>query len=119
MTKEVVTVSFSPPLKLWSGPILDHLSKPLLSNDSTTPCNVVFVCTYGEEVPWNGLPYLASMSSLFQPRTAEEQYFTVHLPDYEAGTVRKLLLLISKGVAILRANEVPVLNKLAKDLSVS
>ena len=112
------SISFSNPLNLWTRPILDQLAKPLLSQDHQIPCNIVFVCAYAEQVTWNGLPYLASMSPLFQARSNEEQRFTVHLPDYGAGTVRKLLLLICMGASIVKANEVEVLAGLARDLGV-
>ena len=54
-----------------------------------------------------------------KPRSGEEQDFTVIIPDYGAPMVRKLLILISTGVTVVRRHEVGELTRLAKDLGVS
>ena len=114
-----ISVSFSTPLKLWSRPLKSHISSSLLSSSEESFTNIVFICADNEKITWNALAYLATLSKLFQARSSEEQHFTVHLPDYGAGLVRKLLLLLSTGVSFVRANEVDTLARLAKDLGVS
>ena len=77
------------------------------------------MCQHGVKIPWNGLAYLGSLSTMFKPRSGEEQDFTVIIPDYGAPMVRKLLILISTGVTVVRRHEVGELTRLAKDLGVS
>ena len=103
----------------WSKEFQAHLAAPLLAAKENQPGNVIFVCRYDERVTWNGLPYLASLSKLFRPRSGEEQKFTVMVPDYSAGLVRKLLLLISLGASVVRQYELEELTQLAKGLGVS
>ena len=81
--------------------------------------NVTFVCSQDETLMWNGLAYLGSLSTIFKPRSGEEQSFTVLLPDHSAQLLRKLLILISTGASIVRKQEVDAVKELAKDLGVS
>ena len=118
-TTKVQHYTFAAALPLWSKPLQDHFARPLISDTKKTHCNVTFICAYSEKVKWNGLAYLATMSSLFKARSDEEQHFVVLLPDYGAGIVRKLLLFISTGASICKTNEFHVLTDLAKHLGVS
>ena len=111
--------SMSPANQLWTMAIQNELTEPLGTNPSRDLlCNVNFVCRKGETLKWNGLSYLASISGLFQARSGEEQNFTVHLPDYNKESVKKLLLLITTGEAFVKKDDVMILSGLARDLGV-
>ena len=106
----------------WAAPLKATLSRPLdplTSSDHHSDTNVTFVCAGAETVEWNGLAYLAGLSKVFKARSEEEQCFTVLLPEYEGGTVRKMLGLMSSGEVWATQQEMGELVKLAKALGVS
>ena len=118
----------------WLQPVRQQLLQPLLhftrsSSFSSRPdansnasCDVRFVCgALYESIHWNGLPYLASLSSVVKPRPVcggDAAVATVLLPDYEPDIVAKLLLLLSMGAAVVTREEIQVISKLAKDIGV-
>ena len=97
-------------LSNWSAFLQDSLDKDAFRN-------VTFACQ-DAKVTWSGLAILAGMSDLFKPGAEREQRFTVHLPDYRSGLVRKFLKLISTGQAMVRGEEQEAMGSLAKDLMV-
>ena len=106
--------------KLWTDYFKSALTQPLLSNDNKCSSNINFICSGTQHVTWNGLAYLGSLSTLFRPRSGEEQSFTVIAPDHDAALVRKLLLLLCTGEASVQSDqEVNELHMLANDLGVS
>ena len=117
-----VSVQFSWPHQSWSIQMQRGLSRPELVPEVTTgnenPWNIRFLCRGRQEVRWDGLPYLASMSTVLVPRCGEEQSFTVLLLDYDACLVRKLLVLVSCGSSKMTAIESMEIHALAKDLGV-
>ena len=114
-----VNVSFSWSIDSWTKHFSDYLSGPLLSGQETA-CDVTFFCAYNEQVAWNGLSYLVGLSKVFRDRQQDgDNCYRVVLPDYGAGLVRKFLLLLSKGWAIVKDVELGDMKQLAKDLGVS
>ena len=97
-----------------------QLSVPLFSPlaDIDNLCNITFVCQNGEEVSWNGLALLGSLSKIFNPLSGEEQKFTILLPDYAAPLLRKILILLSNGVSMVRKFEADEIMQLCEDLGV-
>ena len=92
------------------------MTRPLIKQ--TTGNNIKFCCKGQKEVTWNGLPYLASMSTMLKARSGEEQRFIVFMPEYDAGIVKKLLRLITVGEVKVDREEVKVISQLARDLGV-
>ena len=103
--------------QVWCQNFSEHFSQSL--NHLKGQPNIKFICANGGIVTWNGLPFLATMSHLFQARSGEEQDFTVHLPDYEGGLLKKLLILMTTGEVHFRDDELVELQGLIKDLGVS
>ena len=112
-----VTISYNDSIR--TKMFQDQLARSLVSDCDKGLSNTTFVCANDERLEWNGLAYLSSISSIFWARSNEEQHFTVLVPDYKISIVRKLLLLISTGFAIVKSFEVNELTELASDLGVS
>ena len=101
----------------WLEPHQSYLAESV--HQSSSNSNLTFICSGREKVNWNGLAYLGSVSHVFKPRSGEVQRFTVLLLDYSPVLVRKLLLMLSSGLAYFREDEVPELTSLVSHLGVS
>ena len=91
--------SLAPVPSTWLDNVQRHLSRTQADiND-----DVAFVCAGGETVQWNGLAYLAVLSSLFSPCPPCSAPFcprtrvTVVVPDRPADTVRSAIRFLSTG----------------------
>ena len=99
----------------WLEPLKDRISYCQSTNNDDH--DVRFVCSSGEEVRWDGLAYLASLTSAIrEPRCHEIVTFLT--PGYEAAIVRKLLELVSKGSAVVTDGDVVEMTNLSHDLGV-
>ena len=115
----IVSVTLGKTVEAWTEPFKDCLTKPLLCpQEQEGNSNVTFVCSNSENILWNGLPFLSSLSPLFKARSGEEQNFTIMIPDYQSSCARNLLLLLSMGSALVSSGEMDEITCLAKDLGV-
>ena len=90
---------------------------------SDAPSNDVrFVCAGGEVVSWNGLPYLATLSSLFRGKVASAARITgaatVHMPEFSASAVTKLVLLLTQGSVNVGTGDVDELRQVMRAVGV-
>ena len=111
---------FLPVAPGWLEACKAHLADQVQPGEPQVPssplADVTFCCRGGRRVHWGGLQYLATLCHVVPFGAGERQ--VIFLPDFNHLTVRKFLMLISKGIVKMTQAELLEMRLLAFSLGV-